>query len=221
MPDVSAGGYSRATWAGLGLLGAAVVVTLFFSTQIRSRAEQVADALEAAPPVAIADFPATGYARIEGRVRLPPSVLTAPLSGVRCAYYELEIELSDAARDALEDFPGARLRTSRRAGFELADATGTATVRLQNALVAVDDAHCRRGTLADLPDHRRGALAAEEDLGYLAGIDPAAVRLRECVLPADVAVAVAAAAAPGPASPGRLMLGTHGPIYVGAPPRRD
>ena len=213
---MSAGGYSRATWAGLGLLGAAVIVTLFFSTQIRSRAEQVADALEAAPLVTIADFPATGYARIEGRVRLPASALTAPLSGVRCACYELEIELENPPEDAA----GARRRMSRRGVFELADATGKATVRLQNALVAIDDAHCRRGTLADLPPGRRAALAAEEDLRHLDGIDPAAVRLRECVLPADAPVAVSAAAGPGPAPPGRLVLGTHGPVYVGAPPRR-
>jgi hypothetical protein len=214
MPDVSTGGFSRATWASLGLLGAAVVVTLFFATQIRSRAEQVADALAAAPLVAIAEFPATGYARIEGRVRLPPSAPTAPLSGVRCAYYELELE------DPPEDTPWARRRTSRRTDFELADATGKATVRLHNALVAVDDAHCRRSTLADLPAHRRAALTAEEDLGYLAGIDPAAVRIRECVLPADAPVAVSAEAGPGRASPGRLVLGTHGPSYVGVPPRR-
>jgi hypothetical protein len=218
---VSADGYSRATGAGLGLLGAAVVVTLFFASQIRSRAEQVADALEAAPLVAIADFPATGYARIEGRVRLPPSAPIAPLSGQRCAYYELEVELEDTARDALGDAPGARRRTSRRVDFELADASGKALVRLQAALVAIDDAHCRRGTLADLPSVRRAALTAGEDLGYLDGIDPAAVRLRECILPADAHVAVAGAAGPGRTPPGRLVLGAHGPSYVGVPASRD
>lgn len=224
---MSEGGYSRATGATLGLLGAAVVVTLFFWSQIRSRAEQVADALEAAPLVAIADFPANQHARIEGRVRLLEPALIAPLSGRRCAYYEVEVEVDPDVASAVEGGPGggaasARRRTSRRRDFQLADATGTAMVRLHSAMVAIDDAHCRRGTLADLPAGRRAALAVEEDLGHLDGIDPAAVRFRECALPADAQVAVAGVAGPGRAARSSLVLGVHGPSYVGVPaPRGD
>ncbi|HWN67414.1 MAG TPA: hypothetical protein VNM90_07220 [Haliangium sp.] len=217
---MSAGGYSRASWAMLGLLGAAVIVTLLLSWQIRSRAEQVADALEAAPLVAIASFPATGYARIEGRARLLEPALVAPLSGRRCAYYELDLELPESD-DAPGGDAGRRRRMSQRRDFELTDATGKAVVRMHSAVVAIGDAHCRRGSLADVPANRRAALAVEEDLAYLDSIDPAAVRFRECALPADAQVAVAGVAGAGRASPSRLVLGVHGPSYVGVSASRS
>lgn len=212
MADAGAGGYSRAAWAALALLGAAVAVTLFFATQIRSRAEQVADALEAAPRVAIADFPATGYARIEGRVRLLRSALVAPLSGRRCVYYEIDVEVEGRAGDG----GAARRRASRAHDFALDDPTGAAVVRLHRALVAVDEAHCQSGILAELPPRQRAALAVEEDLGHLDGIDPGAVRVRECVVPADARVAVAGVASSGRAGSAGLILGNaQAPIYVG------
>jgi hypothetical protein len=224
MTDVSGGGYSRATWTGLALLGAVVVVTLLLSWQIRPRDEQIADALEAAPLVAIADFPATGYARIEGRVRLFGRALTAPFSGRRCAYYEIDVEVEDAPAGGPGDQPAdsgdnASRRASRRHDFELVDATAVAVIRLRNAMVAMDDAHCQRGILAHIPASRRAALSADEHLAHLDGIDPARVRFRECVLPADARVAVAGAARAGHTGHDGLVLGLgQGPIYVGLAP---
>lgn len=218
MADVSGGGFSRATWTGLALLGAAVIVTLLFSWQIRSRDQQIADALEAAPLVEIADFPATGYARIEGRVRLSGPALIAPFSGRRCAYYEIDVEVEDSSGAGAGTGHDAPRRVSRGHGFELADATGVAVVRLRNAMVAIDDAHCQRGILADIPAGRRAALSVDEHLVHLDGIDPARVRFRECVLAAGARVAVAGAAPMGRAGHGGLILGLgqdQGPIYVG------
>jgi hypothetical protein len=203
-------GFGRATWAMLGLLGAAVLVTLLLPWQVRSRAEQVADALEAAPLVAVAAFPAAGHARIEGHVRLPGTTLIAPLSGQRCGYYELDIEV-----DGQDAAGHARRRASRVQSFELADATGSAVVLMRNALVAIDGDLCRRGVLADLPRARRAALSVTEDLGHLDRIDPATVRFRECVLPAGAHVAVAGVAGTRRAGRSGLILGAgQAPIYV-------
>lgn len=203
-------GLGRGTWAGLGLLGAAVLVTVLVPWQIRSRDEQVADALEAAPRVAIAAFPASGYARIEGRVRPSGPALSAPLSGRRCVYYEIEIEVAGQGNAG-----DARRRTSRGQSFELADATGTAVVWMRNAFVDTGEAQCQRGVLADLAPRRRAALSTQEDLGHLDGIDPATVRFRECVLPADAHVAVAGVAGTRRAGPGGPILGQgQAPVYV-------
>lgn len=207
--------YSRATWTALGLIAAAVVVTLFFTWQIRSRAEQVADTLAQIPLVAVADVPAAGTARVEGQAQLVEPSLSAPLSGRACAYYEMELA-------GLKT--GARLRRKAQGReFLLADATGTALVRLEASataapgstamVVAIDDAHCREGRLVEIPADRRDAALrllgepapAERDLGD--------IRYRECVLPAGARVAVAAAATaqhtppPGPAQ--RTMAPRH------------
>lgn len=203
-------GFGRATWTMLGLLAAAVLVTLLLAIQIRTRAEQVADAFEAAPLVAIARFPATGYARVEGRVRLGVPALVAPLSDRRCAYYEIHVEV-DGGKLA-----GASRPVSRGRDFWVEDDTGAALVYLRNAVVALDGAHCVRGVLADLPAIRRSALAREQDLGHIDGIDPARVRFRECALPAGARIAVAGTAFGGQASPSRVVIGDgQAPIYIG------
>ncbi len=225
---MTAGTYSRATWTGLGLIAACVIVTLLFSSQLRSRAEQVADALALAPLVTVADFPAEGAARVEGRVQLVEPSLIAPLSGQRCAYYELAVEgLADGVRQR---------RKAQGTDFLLTDASGTALVRLESAmvapgsgmigaLVAIDDAHCRQGTLAEIAAEKRdaalrllGERAPDGELGE--------VRYRECVLAPDANVAVAAAGAglhghaPGRAAvPGRarrvtLAATPRQPLYI-------
>jgi hypothetical protein len=208
-------GYSSATRAGLGLLGGAVAVTLFFSWSIRSRAEQVADALADAPPSTVAALAAAGHARIEGQARLVAPLL-APFSGRRCAYYELEIERGPAS-----DPGDAVRRASAGTDFLLVDATGEAVVRVGRAMIAIADAHCVRGTLDGIAPERRAALTAVpglEELGRLDARALAAVRVRECALPADARVAVAgvADAAHGRAGKGRPSLGStpQGPLYI-------
>lgn len=225
---MTAGTYSRATWTGLGLIAACVIVTLLFSSQLRSRAEQVADALAQTPLVTVADFPAEGAARVEGRVQLVEPSLTAPLSGQRCAYYELAVEgLAGGARQR---------RKAQGVDFLLTDASGTALVRLESAmvapgsgmigaLVAIDDAYCRQGTLAEIAAEKRdaalrllGERAPDGELGE--------VRYRECVLAPDASVAAAGAGlhghAPGRAAvPGRArrvtLAATPGqPLYIAA-----
>ena len=234
---MTAGTYSTATWTGLALIAAGVIVTLLFSSQIRSRAEQVADAVAQAPLVTVADFPAEGAARVEGRVQLIEPSLTAPLSGQRCAYYELEV-------DGLGGLEGGARQRRKAQGmdFLLTDASGTALVQLESAmvapgsamvgaLVAIDEAHCRQGTLAEIAAEKRdaalrllGERAPDGELGE--------VRYRECVLAPDAHVAVAAAGAglhgraPGhvaaPARAGRVTLAAtpRQPLYIAVAGRR-
>jgi hypothetical protein len=219
---MTAGTYSRATWTGLGLIAACVIVTLLFSSQIRSRAEQVADALAQAPLVTVADFPAEGTARVEGRMQLVEPSLIAPLSGQRCAFYELEL-------GGLEG--GARQRRKAQGrDFLLTDASGTALVRLESAmiapgsgmigaLVAIDEAHCRQGTLAEIAAEKRdaalrllGERAPDAELGE--------IRYRECVLAPDASVAVAGAGLKG-RPPGRgAAPGRAGRVTLAATPRQ-
>jgi len=221
---MTAGTYSRATWIGLGLMAAGVIVTLLFASQVRSRAEQVADALALAPLVTVAEFPAEGAARVEGRVQLVEPSLIAPLSGQRCAYYEL----------ALEGLGGEARKRRRAQGmdFLLTDASGTALVRLESAmvapgsgmigaLVAIDEAHCRQGTLAEIAAEKRdaalrllGERAPDGELGE--------VRYRECVLAPDANVAVAAARAgiQGLAPGHAVAPGRAGRVTLAATPRQ-
>jgi hypothetical protein len=222
---MTAGTYSRATWTGLGLIAACVIVTLLFSSQIRSRAEQVADALAQAPLVTVADFPAEGTARVEGRVQLVEPSLIAPLSGQRCAFYELEVE----GLGGLDGGVRQRRKTQGR-DFLLADASGMALVRLESAmiapgsgmigaLVAIDEAHCRQGTLAEIAAEKRdaalrllGERAPDAELGE--------IRYRECVLAPDASVAVAGAGLKGRA-PGRgAAPGRAGRVTLAATPRQ-
>jgi hypothetical protein len=148
--------------------------------------------------VTVADFPAEGAARVEGRVQLVEPSLIAPLSGERCAYYELKVE-------GLGGPGGRQRRKAQGTDFLLADASGTALVRLESAmvapgsgtigaLVAIDEAHCRQGTLAEIAAEQRdaalrllGERAPDGELGE--------IRYRECVLAPDASVAVAAAGA--------------------------
>lgn len=221
---MTAGGYSRGTWGALGLIAAAVIVTLLFTWQIRSRAEQVADALARAPLVAVADVPAQGTARVEGRAQLVEPSLLAPLSGRQCAYYELELV-------GLQGGAGLRRKAQGRA-FLLADASGTALVRLEGSastapgsavpsvVVAIDEVYCRQGTLAEISDARRDA--ALRLLGERAPIERelGEIRYRECVLPAGAAVAVAAAGtvqhgrAPARAARVTLAATPRQPLYI-------
>lgn len=201
---MSAAGYSRGLGAVVGLAVAAVIVTLLLSGQIRSRAERVADALTRAPAARVAEFPADARARVEGQVRLGGAALTAPVSGRRCAHYELVLE-----------GPERSVRQAESRDFSVEDATGTARVVAHGATIAVTrDDHCVRGTLADA---RSGAHVDTllKRHGW-SGVDPGAVRYRECALVAGARVAVAGASARGGRG-GRLLLRAtpESPLDVG------
>jgi hypothetical protein len=209
---MTAGSYSRATWTVLALAAAAVVVTLFFSWQIRSRAEQVADALAQAPLVTVAEIPAQGTARVEGRAQLTEPSLVAPLSGRQCAYYELELS-------GLKSGAGLRRKAQGRE-LLLTDASGTALVRLEGGamlapgsgaavvVVAIDEAHCQQGTLAEIATDRRDAALRLLGVPAPAASEPGEIQYRECVLPAGARVAVGAAGSePAPGYAGRTARG--------------
>lgn len=220
---MTAGTYSRGTWTALALIASGVIVTLFFATQIRSRAEQVTDALAQMPLVVVADVPTDGAtARVEGRVQLVGSGMVAPVSGEQCAFYEIEL-------DGIGD--GTRLhRKAQGRDFWLVDASGTALVRLESAMVApgsgmigamvaIDEARCRQGALAELAVDRQDAvlrlLGERVPDGALGEVS-----YRECVLAADATATVAGAVLPGrlPGRGGRervLLAATPTqPLYI-------
>jgi hypothetical protein len=230
---MSAGTFSRSTWTALGLIAAAVIVTVFFAWQIRSRAEQVADALAQAPLVTVATVPAQGTVRLEGEVLLVEPSVRAPLTGRPCAYYELEL-------GGLQSGAGLRRKAQGRE-LRLADASGTALVRLEGittvapgsapprAVVAIDDAYCQQGTLAEIAPDRREAALLLLDVPAPAAGELAEIRYRECVLPAGARAAVAAevtvqrglvprppahGAAPGRAGHVMLAPTPRQPLYI-------
>jgi hypothetical protein len=219
---MSARTYGRGTSIMLNLLTAAVIVTLFFACQTRSREDRVADGLAAAPLVMVADFPAQGTARIQGQIELVGPGLAAPVSGERCAYYELDLT---GGRKV------GRRRRARGQAFLVADASGTALVRLGDtviventaavaAMISLDKAHCRQGTLAELEVQKVWyVLGLFEEIAR-ADSELAKIRYRECVLPGGARVAVAGAGtvqpgqAPGQAARLTLAATLFEPLYI-------
>lgn len=190
---MSVTGHGRGLGAAVGLVIAAVVLTLLVPAQIRSRAERVADALASAPAVPVAEIPAGTTARIHGRVRLGRQALVTPLSGRRCAHYELALE-----------GPDRTVRQADSRDFSVEDATGVARVVTRGATIAVTRAaHCVSGTLARArPGIDTGEILRSH--GWT-GADPGQVRYRECALVDGARVAVAGTSARG-ASRGRVIL---------------
>lgn len=99
-----------------------------------------------------------GVARVTGRLGYAGEPLVAPLTGRRCAYYEVWVE---------QPGPGGSRRTilHQTAGqdFCLRDDTGKALVEIDGALFAVvKDAHTRSGTGADKGAHLEAMLARHQ-----------------------------------------------------------
>jgi hypothetical protein len=128
-----------------GVLGFVIVVALVLAARavIGGEPARIRARLRAVPRRAIAAVADGQEARIVGRV-VPVSVLTAPLTGRPCVYYEVTVDEYRSNRR------GRRWRTIvhevRGVGFALEDDTGRALIEIEGAqLAAVQDLELRSG----------------------------------------------------------------------------
>jgi hypothetical protein len=128
--------------------------------------------LRRATPAAIAAFPDAGYRRIRGELALADRHLEAPLSGRRCAAYEVVIEQRAPADNGWIVLD----REVRVVPFTLTDASGRAVVESTGAYVAiVRDWHARCANLRDASAAHKALLAR---LHLTPGPDADALALR-------------------------------------------
>ncbi len=174
--------YSRALSSLIGLLAGAIIVTLMLTWWARTSRPR-GTASTPAPATTVAGFPAGRAGTVRGRVGAIGAVVSAPLTGRRGVYYELDIE-------PLEGEP-VRERHGRE--FSLDDGTGVARIRLDGATVTPAEPACVRGALAEVAGSP-GASAVLRRL-ELSASELTALRFRECVLPVGARVSVTGVAA--------------------------
>jgi hypothetical protein len=145
--------------------------------------------LSAAPLKKIRDVSQGELVKIVGRIEPHAPVLTAPLSGRSCSYFEAVVE----ERVSRKNSTGwrVRIRETDVREFFVVDGTGRALVEVANAhVVAVQDHHQSSGTFDDASPELEAYLArhGESSTGLL-GFNKT-LRYREAVLELGEEVAV-------------------------------
>lgn len=209
---------SRSSDSGLGItIGVvvfAVLALVLFLRWYYSPAQQARRALAAVRPAPLASFPDGVVGKVVGAVALTGDALRAPLSGRRCAHFDVHVE-EYRSRGKSGSWITV-IREVESCGFLLSDDSGVARVDVTGARVVTNmDTTRRSGTFHDATPELEAFLArhGRSSKGWIFN---KRIRYREGVLEPGERVAVL----------GRLGTETDpspttaGEGYRGAPTRR-
>ena len=119
---------------------------LYFSADARFKR-----ALRNAKRVRVADCPDCGNAKFVGTLVYADETLIAPLTGRRCAFYEVIVEEYRSSGDSSHWYQIIRDVESK--DFFLEDSSGRALVRVATAeVMVVKDSHSKSGSFDDATD---------------------------------------------------------------------
>ena len=172
----------------LALLFIVAGAAILFSAWYFSEAQKIKRALRDAEQVPIASYPHGGIKRVVGVLSLDGEPLAAPLSGRRCAAWEVVVEEQRSSGKSTSWY--TIVREVQAVPFMLDDDTGRAHVDPSGAQIVVTaDRRSRSGTFDDPTPEERAFLDrhGEEAEGWVFN---RTLRYREGVLEPDERVAV-------------------------------
>jgi len=130
-------------WIGIAVLG--IVAVGLVASRVFSTEAQVQRGLGRLPVVAIKAVKPGQDVKVEGRLRYHDKPLEAPLSGRKCAFYALRVEVHSAAKGWLP-----LILEEAGEDFWIEDDTGKILVRAAGGqIVAVHDASLHSAALSD------------------------------------------------------------------------
>lgn len=131
--------------AGLVVLIVVVVLAVIGALVFFSRDARIKRAIRKAKQVYVSDVVEGTAAKVVGTLSYTGQILTAPLSGRQCAFYEVVVEeyRSSGKSGSWREI----IKETRFADFFLQDSSGRAMIRMNAAqVVVVKDSHSKSGT---------------------------------------------------------------------------